>query len=375
MLEEFGKEAARGRKSVQEQSGASQPSQDMFEWDAFISHATEDKDSFVRELAQKLIEEEVRIWYDEFTLRVGDSLRQSIDKGLSESQYGIVVLSPSFFAKDWPQKELNGLVVRERHGDKVILPVWLNVNKDDVARYSPPLADLLAVKAEEGMHKVIAELLLVLKPNSSAQQNASAEEKQERSMEQKDTDSKELTSPRLLSTTIYYPHEYGDWQNVKGEMFAALVNWVEYEQVEDKGLILNFPEGTFRFISEPLLTLRHGNVPLQELVQKFRKSYHTIEFKMDEQFNLGDLVRRSRGGARQIESLSTHTITFRPGNVKANFTIKNTDEGSTITIKITEKNWLFSSERPLVPCTLVLHYLTKDPPTEELENLLRDTIV
>jgi hypothetical protein len=90
-----------------------------FEWDVFVSHASEDKDSFVRELAQELGRKGVRVWYDEFTLSVGDSLRQSIDKGLAKSRYGIVILSHNFFVKDWPQKELDGLVVRERNGQKV----------------------------------------------------------------------------------------------------------------------------------------------------------------------------------------------------------------------------------------------------------------
>ncbi len=375
MLEELEEETSLGGTPAQEQGESSPALEDEFEWDAFISHAAEDKESFVRELAQKLIEYGVHIWYDEFTLRVGDSLRQSIDKGLVESRYGIVVLSPSFFAKDWPQKELNGLVVRERHGAKVILPVWLDVSKEDVAQYSPPLADRLAAKANEGMQKVIGELLLVLKPTSSAERKGSTEGKREKSMEQRDTDSRKLTTPKLLSTTVYYSVEQNNWESMKGEMFAALVNWVEYEQVEDKGFILNFPGGTFRFTDMmPVFTLLPGNLPLRELVQKFGKLYHMIEFKVDEQFNLGDLVRRSRGGVRQIESLSRHTITLLPGNVRARLTIKNTDEGSTVTIETTAPYYAFLSGKPPISYATVLGYLEKDPPSEELATLLRDAI-
>jgi len=61
-------------------------------YDAFISHASEDKEKFVKPLAQALPRMEYRVWYDEFELRVGDSLRQSIDKGLVNSRFGIVVL-------------------------------------------------------------------------------------------------------------------------------------------------------------------------------------------------------------------------------------------------------------------------------------------
>jgi len=74
------------------------------EWDVFICHASEDKDSFVRPLAMGLQEAQLKVWYDEFTLNAGDSLRRSIDKGLAGSRWGLVVLSPYFFAKEWPQR-------------------------------------------------------------------------------------------------------------------------------------------------------------------------------------------------------------------------------------------------------------------------------
>jgi hypothetical protein len=128
-------------------------------YDAFISHASEDKNSFVRPLARQLTELGLKIWYDEFELRVGDSLRQSIDKGLVNSRFGIVVLSTAFFDKNWPEYELNGLVAREIEGQKVILPIWHGINKKDVLRYSPPLADKIALITNEKSLKEIADIL------------------------------------------------------------------------------------------------------------------------------------------------------------------------------------------------------------------------
>lgn len=147
---------------------------DTFEWDVFISHATEDKDVFVRQLAKELGSKSLHVWYDEFTLRVGDSLRQSIEKGLAKSRYGIVVLSSNFFAKKWPQDELNGLAVRERRGEKVILPVWLNVDENYIASYSLILADRIAAKASDGMAKVISDLLVVISPCENHSDTAAA---------------------------------------------------------------------------------------------------------------------------------------------------------------------------------------------------------
>jgi hypothetical protein len=114
-------------------------------YDAFISHATEDKEKLVKPLAMALRKRGFRIWYDQFEMRVGDSLRQSIDRGLASSRFGIVVLSKAFFAKNWPQYELNGLLAKEIDGARVILPIWHNVTRAQVLKYSPTLADKVAL--------------------------------------------------------------------------------------------------------------------------------------------------------------------------------------------------------------------------------------
>lgn len=135
-------------------------------FDAFISHATEDKEDLVRPLAGALIGAGYRIWYDEFQLKVGDSLRRSIDRGLAASRFGIVILSPSFFAKQWPQYELDGLVSKEIEGGKVILPIWHKVSKAEVMGYSPSLADKMALNTVTNTIAELAEALAdVLKDN------------------------------------------------------------------------------------------------------------------------------------------------------------------------------------------------------------------
>jgi hypothetical protein len=127
------------------QSNAMTPSAPQPTYDAFISHATEDKDELVRALAELLQNDGFSIWYDDFQLRVGDSLRRSIDRGLANSRFGIVILSPHFFAKNWPQYELDGLIAKEMAGGQRILPIWHKVSKDEVIGYSPTLADRVAL--------------------------------------------------------------------------------------------------------------------------------------------------------------------------------------------------------------------------------------
>lgn len=133
--------------------------QEIKKFDFFISHATEDKQSFVRPLAKILISIDCKVWYDEFNLKIGDSLRKKIDEGLKSSRYGIVVLSRDFFKKNWPEYELNGLVAKEMNGIKVILPIWHNVTKDEVLQFSPSLADKLALNtAIYSLEEIAAEL-------------------------------------------------------------------------------------------------------------------------------------------------------------------------------------------------------------------------
>jgi len=120
----------------------------MKTWDVFISHACEDKDAIAKPLATALEEKGLTVWFDEQALTLGDSLREKIDEGLRCSRFGVVILSHNFFAKTWPKRELDGLVVREDQGNKVVLPVWHNVSHDEVATYSPSLAGKLAVSTD-----------------------------------------------------------------------------------------------------------------------------------------------------------------------------------------------------------------------------------
>jgi hypothetical protein len=118
------------------------------QYDAFICHASEDKDEIVRPLAELLKRMELEIWFDEFELSIGDSLRRKIDRGLASSRFGVVILSEAFFKKEWPQRELDGLVSGEVEGRQVILPIWHKITKEQVYFYSPPLADKFALRTD-----------------------------------------------------------------------------------------------------------------------------------------------------------------------------------------------------------------------------------
>lgn len=127
------------------------------EYDVFISHASEDKDSVVRPLAIALKNKGINVWCDEFELKIGDSLRRKIDQGLSKSKFGIVVISRSFIKKGWTNYELDGLMTKAISGQQILLPIWHDITKQEVIDYSPSLADKVARNTSQETVEEIAE--------------------------------------------------------------------------------------------------------------------------------------------------------------------------------------------------------------------------
>lgn len=133
------------------------------QYDVFISHASEDKEEVVRPLANALKAEGLSVWYDEFELRIGDSLRRKIDLGLANSRVGLVVPSRSFISKGWTNYELDGIVTRTVTGEQILLPIWHDISKREVVDFSPSLADKVArstaTHTVEEIAEEIAELI------------------------------------------------------------------------------------------------------------------------------------------------------------------------------------------------------------------------
>jgi hypothetical protein len=134
-------------------------------WDVFISHASEDKETIVRELANVLEKLKVKVWYDEFSLKVGDSLSASIDEGLQNSKFGIVVISRSFLEKRWTDYEYRSLLSKEDK-TKIILPVWHDITRDEVKSFSLYLADKLALDTSKmSINKLALALIEEIRPD------------------------------------------------------------------------------------------------------------------------------------------------------------------------------------------------------------------
>lgn len=140
------------------------------QYDVFICHASEDKESFVEPLARALRDAGVNAWYDKFVLDWGDSLRSAIDRGLANSRYGIVVLSPAFLKrKKWTEHEFDGLFARENSGNKVILPIWHDIKREDLLVYGPSLADRIAKNSKsDSIEDIVREVKRLLADSESS---------------------------------------------------------------------------------------------------------------------------------------------------------------------------------------------------------------
>jgi TIR domain len=203
------------------------------DYDVFISHASEDKEAVARPLARHLQKLGLRVWIDECELTLGDSLRRKIDTGLSQSQYGVVVLSPAFFGKEWPNKELDGLVAREDGSGKVVLPIWHNVNASDVLRHSPLLAAKIAVSTIRGIPEVAASVYAAVKrtPDEKNDPNAKLASVESESLEQVRREMLTASSSHELRRSIYvleghlarYPYSFGIGRLLVGAVVALTV--------------------------------------------------------------------------------------------------------------------------------------------------------
>lgn len=114
---------------------------------AFISHDWRDKEAVARPIAITLKGMRCPVWYDEFSLRVGDKLRDSIEKGLKTCKKCILVLSANFFSNEgWTKKEFDSIFTREiLEETSLVLPVWYGVTKREVYDYSPSLANVVGL--------------------------------------------------------------------------------------------------------------------------------------------------------------------------------------------------------------------------------------
>ena len=111
--------------------------QSEFEYDVFLSHSAADK-GVVRDIANRLKSDGVRVWFDEWEIKPGDSIPAKIEDGLERSRVLVPCLSAAALAADWPQLESHTFRFKDPlNHDRRFIPLGLDdaPNRGSLAQF------------------------------------------------------------------------------------------------------------------------------------------------------------------------------------------------------------------------------------------------
>jgi hypothetical protein len=92
----------------------------------FLSHNSKDK-PWVRNLAERLIADEVIVWLDEAEINIGDSLIEKISTGIQDMRFVAAIISKNSVESSWVQKEISIAMSKEIAGREVtVLPLVID---------------------------------------------------------------------------------------------------------------------------------------------------------------------------------------------------------------------------------------------------------
>ena len=128
------------------------------EYDIFVSYCHKDKLQYVDHLVKELKKLNIKVFYDEDDIAWGDDINERIENGLKSSKLAIVVISNSFFGREWTERELMELFKRQTsEGRKLILPLLYKVEKKELKKHYPYLANISFKHAKGQSTQKLAE--------------------------------------------------------------------------------------------------------------------------------------------------------------------------------------------------------------------------
>jgi hypothetical protein len=130
-----------------------------YKYDVFISHAVEDKISIATELCARLKQCGLEVWYSGSEFNIGDSIEKAIFKGLAESRFCVVIISPNYLSKQWTIQEFHALLYKERDGEYAMLPILHNITLKEISERYPFMADRWCIPSDKGIDLVVDKIL------------------------------------------------------------------------------------------------------------------------------------------------------------------------------------------------------------------------
>ncbi len=126
--------------------------------DVFLCHAWDDRKSVAKELHDYLESKGVSVWFSEKDVVLGSSLLREIDKGLSNTRVGIVLVTPALLnrlkGEGIADKELSVLLARD-----LLVPIVHGTTYDDLREVSPMLGSRSGLSTSEDSFEIIATKL------------------------------------------------------------------------------------------------------------------------------------------------------------------------------------------------------------------------
>lgn len=137
---------------------------DKIEKDLFISYSSKDK-NFVQKLVHDLKAHGVTVWWDEWEMKVGDSIIKKIQDGIKRSAYLGIVLSPNSASSTWVEKEMDTAQIIELEKQEVfILPILKATCEIPIFLKSKKYADFRN-SYEKGLFRLLERFEAALEPN------------------------------------------------------------------------------------------------------------------------------------------------------------------------------------------------------------------
>jgi TIR domain len=276
----------------------------------FISHASEDKINFVEPLVASL-EKIYEVWFDKRELTLGDSLLQKINEGLSNADFGVVVLSPNY-AKKWPLAELDGLFALETTTRKVILPIWKDISAEEVRKSYPVLAGRFALHASEGVENIVAAIRAAVESSERTRELTILGSARDHVRELDETLTERQESNRLLQS----PEGAGLVKAAADEIFAGVTSTLS-EVAASSGVL------KFAFHHTPPVTFRiQGNFGINLHLHVHRLASNSA---IGAQFILSTF-QETGPFAPDFENLTEHRLT--PSFRRTRQVVWKTDKGA-----------------------------------------------
>ena len=126
----------------------------------FVSHSSEDKVDYVDDLVEEIKALGITVFYDTDVISWGDNLKERIDIGLKTCELAVIVISPSYFGREWTEYEIQMLLQRQSsEKTKLIMPILYNTTKEEFVKHYPLLKDILFKYSKSQSKKKLAQEL------------------------------------------------------------------------------------------------------------------------------------------------------------------------------------------------------------------------